>query len=224
MFLYRYGHMNINKMRYFSYGDEEIDYLKSSDARLAAVIDRTGHIYRAIEPDLFTALVHQIVGQQISNKALTTIWNRFLDKFADSVRADKVLAIGSSGLKELGISSRKAEYILELSQKVNSGDLDLSAISILPDDEVVSKLTELRGVGAWTAEMTLLFCLERPNVFSYNDLAIRQGLKLLYDHKEITPTLLDKYRRKFSPYCSVASLYLWSIAASGVRSVGLATD
>ena len=116
----------------------EIGYLKSRDARLAVVIDRTGHICRAIELVLFTALVHQIVGQQISNKALASIWSRFLDKFAGSVRTDKVLTIGRSDLKELSISGRKAGYILELAQKANSEDLDLSAISTLSDDEVVA--------------------------------------------------------------------------------------
>lgn len=79
----------------------------------------------------------------------------------------------------------------------------------------IRELSGLKGVGVWTAEMILLFCMQRPDVFSYDDLAIQRGLRMVYHHRKIDRKLFEKYRRRFSPYCSVASLYLWA-AAGGV--------
>ncbi|MCD8332887.1 MAG: DNA-3-methyladenine glycosylase 2 family protein, partial [Clostridiales bacterium] len=84
------------------------------------------------------------------------------------------------------------------------------------DEEAIAELTALSGVGGWTAEMILLFCMQRPDVFSYDDLAIRRGLQMVYHHRSISRQLFEKYRRRFSPYGSVASLYLWEVAGGAV--------
>ena len=85
-----------------------------------------------------------------------------------------------------------------------------------PDEEVIRELSALKGIGVWTAEMILLFCMQRPDVFSYDDLAIQRGLRMVYHHRKIDRKLFEKYRRRFSPYCSVASLYLWAAAGGAV--------
>ena len=82
----------------------------------------------------------------------------------------------------------------------------------MPDSEAIKRLVSLKGVGVWTAEMILLFCLQRPDIFSFDDLAIQRGLRMVYHHRKIDRKLFEKYRRRFSPYCSVASLYLWAVA------------
>lgn len=200
---------------YFKYGDAEIEYLKKRDEKLGAVIARVGHVEREVDPDLFSAVVHHIVGQQISTKAQETIWRRMREPLG-CVNAEAVLALGAGGLQAFGISFRKADYIMEFARKVQSGAFDLEDIRHQPDAEAVRRLSSLRGVGVWTAEMILLFCMERPDVFSYDDLAIQRGLRMLYHHREISRKLFEKYRRRFSPCCSVASLYLWAVAGGAV--------
>lgn len=201
---------------YFTYGEEETAYLKSKCKKLAMVIDEVGHIYRKVDPDLFSSVVHHIVGQQISTKAQETIWNRLQTAFP-KMNADSILEAGRYKLQSFGITYKKADYIIDFAAKVKSGEFDIDVISTLPDEEVIKCLSSLKGVGVWTAEMILLFCLERKNVFSFNDLAIQRGLRTLYHHRTITRPLFEKYRKRFSPYCSVASLYLWAVAGGSVK-------
>lgn len=91
----------------------------------------------------------------------------------------------------------------------------------MEDEEAISYLSSLKGIGRWTAEMILLFCLQRKNIFSYNDLAIQRGLKMIYHHKKITKDLFEKYKRRFSPYCSVASLYIWHVSGNRCKDIKL---
>ena len=133
-----------------------------------------------------------------------------------TVDAKHILAAGAPQLQKLGMTSRTAEYITDFAQKVQNGAFDLAHIGQKPDDEVIQELRQLKGIGVWTAEMILLFCLQRPNVFSFDDLAIQRGLRMLYHHRRIDRKLFEKYRRRFSPCCSVASLYLWAIAGGAL--------
>lgn len=203
---------------YFRYGPAETEYLKSRDARLGALIDQIGPVEREVDPDLFSAVVHHIVGQQISTKAQATVWRRIQDALG-WVDADTVLSAGPEGLQALGISFRKADYITDFAQKVRSGAFDPEAVRRMTDQEAVAALSALRGVGVWTAEMILLFCLERPDVFSYDDLAIQRGLRMVYHHRSIDRRRFEMYRRRFSPCCSVASLYLWAVAGGAVEGL-----
>ena len=203
---------------YFAYGEEETDYLKKKDKRMAEVIDRIGHVERKVDTDLFSAVVHHIVGQQISTKAQETIWQRMLSALGE-VNAETVLAAGVSKLQSLGMTFRKAEYITDFAEKVHTGVFSLDAVAHMDDEDAIRALSSLKGIGVWTAEMILLFCLQRPDIFSYDDLAIQRGLRMVYHHREIDRRLFEKYRCRFHPYCSVASLYLW--AASGGAVPGL---
>ena len=200
---------------YFAYGEEETDYLKKKDKRMAEVIDRIGHVERKVDTDLFSAVVHHIVGQQISTKAQETIWQRMLSALGE-VNAETVLAAGVSKLQSLGMTFRKAEYITDFAEKVHTGAFDLDAVERMSDNDAIEALRALKGIGVWTAEMILLFCLQRPDIFSYDDLAIQRGLRMVYHHREIDRALFEKYRRRFSPYCSVASLYLWAVSGGAI--------
>ena len=200
---------------YFDYGAHEVDYLKARDHVLGEVIDQVGHVEREVDPDLFSAVVHHIVGQQISTKAQATIWARMRERLGE-VNARTVAAAGTAALQSVGISLRKAEYIQDFAGKVNSGAFDLQRVAALPDSEAIEALVALKGVGVWTAEMILLFCLQRPDIFSFDDLAIQRGLRMVYRHRKIDRKLFEKYRRRFSPYGSVASLYLWAVAGGAI--------
>lgn len=200
---------------YFEYGETEINYLRRKDRRLCEVIDRIGHIERAVDADLFSSVVHHIIGQQISTKAQATIWQRMQDVLGE-VNAETILSAGVSELQALGMTFRKAEYITDFAEKVHTGAFDLDAVEHMNDADAIRKLSSLKGIGVWTAEMILLFCLQRPDVFSYDDLAIQRGLCMVYHHRNIDRKLFEKYRRRFSPCCSVASLYLWAVSGGAI--------
>ena len=182
---------------------------------MAEVIDRIGHVERKVATDLFSAVVHHIIGQQISTKAQETIWQRMLSALGE-VNAETVLAAGVSKLQSLGMTFRKAEYITDFAEKVYTGKFDPDAVAHMSDADAIRELSALKGIGVWTAEMILLFCLQRPDIFSYDDLAIRRGLRMVYHHREIDRQRFEKYRRRFSPYCSVASLYLWAVSGGAI--------
>lgn len=200
---------------FFEYGEAEIQYLKSRDARLAEAIDCIGVIQRPTDPDLFHSVVSAIVGQQISTAAQVTITNRLLATYG-VLTAESIAAAPQAELQSHGISFRKAAYIQEFAQKVASGQMDLDALREKTDAQVIAELSALRGIGVWTAEMILTFCLQRPDILSYGDLAIHRGLRMLHHHRRIDPKLFKKYRRRYRPYGSVASLYLWAIAGGAV--------
>lgn len=199
---------------YFLYGETELDHLRK-DPRMGAVIDRIGRIERAVDPDLFSSVVHHIIGQQISTKAQETIWRR-MQAALGAVNAEAVLAAGEAKLQALGVTFRKAAYLTDFAAQVHTGVFDLEAVTQLPDADAIQALSRLKGIGVWTAEMILLFCLQRPDIFSYDDLAIQRGLRMVYHHRAISRPLFEKYRRRFHPYGSVASLYLWAVAGGAI--------
>ena len=200
---------------YFKYGEKETSYLKAKDARLGAVIDTIGHIYRHVDTDLFTSVIHHIIGQQISSKAQKTIWQRLNTAYGEITPA-VICHATEKDLQSLGMTFRKASYILDFAVKVEHGELELTAVKNMSDAEAICALSKVKGIGAWTAEMILLFCLERPNILSYNDLAIIRGMRMVYHHRKINRTMFEKYRRRLSPYCSVASLYFWAVAGGAI--------
>lgn len=205
-------------MPFFQYGNTEIEYLTARDRVLGAAIEQIGPIQRESMPDLFEALVNAIVGQQISTRAQRTVWQRFVDVFGQ-VTPQALLDYGLEKVQALGISTRKAGYILNAAQQVQGGALDLSALSRQDDETVCRALTSLPGVGVWTAEMLLLFSMQRPNVFSFDDLALKRGLRMLYRHRTIDRARFEKFRRRYTPYASVASLYLWEIAGGALPAL-----
>lgn len=202
----------------FQYGKHETDYLASRDRQLAEVIEKIGHVRRSVDTDLYSAVVHHIVAQQISTKAQQTVWRRFGEALGE-ITPRAVAAAGRERLQALGMTFRKAEYILDFSAKVLSGECDLAAIGRMPDAEAIAALSALKGIGVWTAEMILLFCLQRPDILSYGDLAIQRGMRMVYRHRVLTPELFERHRRRLSPCGSIASLYFWAVAGGAIPSL-----
>lgn len=199
-------------MKYFSYSTVETDYLSARDPVLGAAIARIGHIDREVIPNLFTALINSIAGQQISGKALATVWERLCARLGE-ITPDNVLAAGEDGLRACGLSGRKAGYMLAAARAVQDGTLNIHSLVDKTDTEVIQTLVALPGVGRWTAEMLLIFSLQRPDVLAFDDLGIRKGLCRLYGWDEVTREQFEDCRARFSPYGTVASLYLWALAA-----------
>ena len=200
---------------YFSYGDTETDYLKRKDKNLGAVIDAIGHIDRTVDTDLFSSVVHHILGQQISTKAQQTLWERMQDGLG-AITADTLLDAGRDIIQSFGTTFKKADYILDFASKVQGGAFDIEAVEHMSDEEAIAALSSLHGIGVWTAEMILLFCLQRPDILSYGDLAILRGMRMVYHHRAIDRKKFERYRRRLSPYGSTASLYFWAVAGGAI--------
>jgi DNA-3-methyladenine glycosylase II len=206
------GKTQIHKdMDIFEYGEKEIAYLKKRDKTLGAAIDAIGLIRREVSPDLFSALVNSIIGQQISTQAQATIWKRLKNGLSE-ITPHAVLSRTEAELQSFGISFRKASYIRGVAEMAADGRLNIDALRTKTDVEVCEELVKIKGIGIWTAEMLMLFSMQRPDILSFGDLAIHRGMRTLYNHNEITRELFEKYRRRYSPFRSVASLYLWEIA------------
>lgn len=200
---------------FFEYGEKEITYLKRKDKKLGAAIDKIGHIYREIDSDLFSAVIHHIIGQQISTAAQETIWGRLSEKLG-SINAETILSQSREELQSIGITFRKADYILDFARKVHNGEFDMDALNDMEDGEVIKQLSSLKGIGVWTAEMIMIFCMQRPDIVSFGDLAILRGMRMLYRHRKIDKIKFAKYRKRYAPYGTVASLYLWAIAGGAI--------
>ncbi len=190
------------------------EFLIEADSKFSPIISAVGDIEVELEPDLFVSLVSTIVGQQLSNKVLEIIWNRFDTLLQGEVTPEKVLNLPDEKIREVGISYRKIEYIKNLAQKVLNGELDLVALESFSDQEVIEKLVELKGIGVWTAEMLLIFSLGRSDVFSVRDLGLRRGVARLYDLGDVSDDEVAKIAAKWSPYRTFASLYLWRYFSS----------
>ncbi|MDR2920875.1 MAG: DNA-3-methyladenine glycosylase 2 family protein [Tannerella sp.] len=203
---------------YFQYGEKEVEHLKRVDKRLAVVIDQIGMVKRSVIPDLFTALIHSIIGQQISTKAHQTVWERMeteLGKITPAVIDNLPL----EKLQQFGITFKKAAYIKSVAQKIITAEFDINSLYSMSDEEVCVRLSELDGIGIWTAEMLMIFSMQRPNILSYGDLAILRGLRMVYHHRKIDKAKFNKYWKRYTPYASVASLYLWAVACGAVEGM-----
>lgn len=202
----------------FVYSEEEVSYLKRRDKKLAEIIEKIGRIEREVIPDLFAALVNSIVGQQISTKAHQTIWGRMVTTLGE-ITPRAIDCLSCEELQRFGITFKKATYIKSAAKKVLSGELDIESLREMPDEEVCSRLVELDGIGVWTAEMLMLFSMQRRNILSFGDLALLRGIRMVYHHRVINKQLFDRYKKRFSPYASIASLYFWAVAGGAIEGL-----
>ena len=204
--------------KYYPYGETEIEYLKKKDKKLAVVIELLGHPERPLDDDLFLAIVHSIVGQQISTKAAATIWGRMQENLGE-ITPESIVCAGTDQLQSFGMTFIKAQNIVSFAEKIADREFDLDAIYSMTDKEAIEALSSLKGIGVWTAEMILLHCLKRPDIVSYGDLAILRGMRMVYRHRKIDRKLFEKYRKRYSPYGSVASIYLWKVSSGAIEGL-----
>lgn len=201
----------LKPLRYFNYGPIELDYLATQDPLLGEAIRSIGFIERSLTPDLFEALISSIVSQQIAKKAYFTVWAR-INELAGAITPENISALDRESLKACGLSYKKTDWIQTVAAMVLAGEIDLAELETLTNEELVKTLTKLPGIGVWTAEMLMIFALERPDVLSYGDLAIRRGIMNLYGLTELPKAQFETIRQRLSPYNSVASLYFWELS------------
>jgi len=190
---------------------DEVDYLKNKDIVVSDLIDLVGELSREIIPNHFIALVNSIIYQQISFKAGNTIWNRFSDLLG-AITPENVINISSEDLRSCGLSKSKTGYVKNVANAIVDGKLNVKELKNQTDEEIVTNLIKIKGIGNWTAEMFLIFSLNRKNVINYDDLAIRKGIQWLYKLKdEPTKSEFEAIRDRFTPYNTILSFYLWEI-------------
>jgi DNA-3-methyladenine glycosylase II len=199
--------------------------LAAADPTMAALIERIGKIDLATRlerrkeerpGDAYGALLRAIVGQQLSTKAARTIYLRVVDLFGGTTPTpEQLLEASEEDLRGCGLSGRKTEYVRDLAAHVLSGELELERLQELGDEEVIEEIVAVRGLGRWTAEMFLLFHLQRPDVLSGGDLGIRKAIQLEYGLGEMpAPARVIEIGEPWRPYRSLASLYLWESLAA----------
>ena len=199
--------------------------LAASDPTMAALIERVGRIdlstrlkrRREERPaDAYGALLRAIVGQQLSTKAARTIYLRVLEIFDGTTPSpEQLLEVAEADLRAAGLSGRKVEYVRDLATHVLDGELELDRLDRLEDEQVIEEIVAVRGLGQWTAEMFLLFHLERPDVLSGGDLGIRKAIQIEYELEEMpTPQRVIEIGEPWRPHRSLASLYLWESLAA----------
>ena len=199
--------------------------LAAADPTMAALIERLGKLDIATRlrrrkeerpADAYGALLRAIVGQQLSTKAARTIYLRVLDLFGGTTPTpEQLLEASEEDLRGCGLSGRKTEYVRDLARHVLSGELELDRLEELEDEQVIEEIVAVRGLGRWTAEMFLLFHLQRPDILSGGDLGIRKAVQVEYGLAEMpTPTRVLEIGEPWRPHRSLASLYLWESLAA----------
>ena len=201
-----------------------VRHLRRVDPVLARVIEIVGpcRLESRREGTHFQALVRSIVFQQLSGKAASTILSRFNALYPDNTPTpDAVLATSDAELRAVGLSRQKIAYMRDLSSKVMSGALPLDAVESMDDDDLIAHLVQVKGIGRWTAQMFLMFRLDRRDVLPELDLGIQNAIRRAYrKRKRPTPKDVRKIGAKWSPHCSVASWYLWRALENGDGQLG----
>ena len=195
--------------------------LAAADPVMAALIERLGG-WSADErrrgqpkPDAYGALLRTVVGQQISTAAARTIYGRVLDIFGGRTPSPReLLEAPEDDLRKAGLSGRKVTYIRDLAAHVESGELEIDRLDELSDEQVISEIVAVRGFGRWSAEMFLIFHLERPDVISGGDLGIRRAIQVEYGLDDLpSPQEVVERGEHWKPHRSIASIYLWQSLA-----------
>lgn len=200
----------------FDLKDEKVQYLVKSDEKLGKLLKYIRTSELTIEKNGFQCLVKYIIGQQISDKARETIWQRLCVTLGD-VMPDIILSTEISELRSLGLSGRKAEYIKSLAVSASEKVIDFEEYRVLSNKEIIDKLTELKGIGQWTAEMYLIFSLGRENVLSKQDRTIRRAIQWMYNLESIpSAEELTEYFSNWIKYATIVSSYLWKAIALGL--------
>jgi DNA-3-methyladenine glycosylase II len=189
---------------------KSIAHLKKSDPVLRAIIENVGACRMEFSPPEFSSVAESIVYQQLNGKAAVTIFNRFSALAGEPLTPEGILKLSDEQLRSVGLSKQKSGYMKDLAIKTRDGLLNFSKLTEMSDEEVIQHLTQVKGIGVWTAHMFLMFTLKRPDVLPTGDYGIQAAMKKHYRKRKIPkPKDMEKIARAWSPYRSVACWYLW---------------
>jgi DNA-3-methyladenine glycosylase II len=187
-----------------------LEHLSVSDARLGRIIQSVGACKIKKRKDPFQSLAEAIIYQQLAGSAADAIYGRFVKIYSTFPEPAKLLATNNTKLRTAGLSARKIEYLKDLALHVSDGRLKLNLLASMPDDKVMEQLVQVKGIGPWTAEMFLIFCLGRPDVLPVGDLGLRRAMQKTYSLSELPlPAAMHNIAQPWKPYRSIATWYLW---------------
>lgn len=187
-----------------------INHLKKSDPILRGIIERVGACRMEFGPPEFHSLAEAIVYQQLNGKAAVTIFKRFAELAGDPLTPEGILKLTDAQLRSVGLSKQKSAYLKDLAAKTRDGQLDFSKLPALTDEEVIQHLTQVKGIGVWTAQMFLMFTLKREDVLPTGDYGIQAAIRKHYKKRKMPkPEVMKKIARPWAPYRSIACWYLW---------------
>ena len=187
-----------------------INHLKRSDPVMAAIIKRIGPYRIEYGPPEFHSLAEAIIYQQLNGRAALTIFNRFAALAGNPLTPAGILKLTNEQMRSVGLSKQKSSYLRDMAVRAASGELDFSRLPQLSDEEVIKHLTQVKGVGVWTAQMFLMFTLKRPNVLPTGDFGVQMAMKKHYNKRKMPkPAQMEKIARCWEPYRSIACWYLW---------------
>ncbi len=177
---------------------------------MASIIDRVGPCQIAYREPTFEALARAIVFQQLSTKAARTIYGRLEEAAGGRIMPEAIQNLSLGEMRRAGLSKQKISYVRDLAEHALSGKVDFERLPAMSDEEVIVALTDIKGVGVWTAHMFLIFALRRPNVLAVGDLGVRAAIKRHYKKRALPkPAQMEKLAASWHPYCSIACWYLW---------------
>lgn len=189
-------------------------HLSNADKRMEKLIDKFGPPNFNLMNNYYESLIRSIVYQQLSGKAASIIYERFLDLFVFDIYPEPkdILAVSIETLRSSGLSYQKVNYIRDLSEKWQDGTMNLTDIDSMTDEEISSELIKVKGIGQWTADMFLMFTLGRPDVFPFGDLGIQKGVMIITNMNRLpTQKEMERKTKKWQPYRTVAAWYLWKL-------------
>ena len=187
-----------------------VNHLKKSDPVLRAIIERVGPCRMEFASPEFASVAEAIVYQQLNGKAALTIFKRFTALAGEPLTPEGILKLSDEQLRSVGLSKQKSSYLKDLAAKTAAGALDFSRLAELTDAEVIKHLTQVKGIGVWTAHMFLMFSLRRPDVLPTGDYGVQMAIKKHYKKRKLPkPQIMEKIAQPWAPYRSVACWYLW---------------
>ncbi|HUJ94060.1 MAG TPA: DNA-3-methyladenine glycosylase [Terriglobales bacterium] len=187
-----------------------INYLRKSDPVLCGLIHLVGPCRMEFGSPEFHSLAEAIIYQQLNGKAAFTIYKRFAELAGEPLTPQGILKLSEGQMRSVGLSKQKSSYLKDMAERAASGALDFTRLPGMTDDEVVKHLTQVKGVGVWTAHMFLIFALRRQNVLPTGDYGVQMAMKKHYKKRKLpTPIQMEKIARPWEPYRSVACWYLW---------------
>lgn len=204
------------KTQIISLDSKSILHLCKHDKRLERVIETIGPIEYYVDRDPFSFMVHEIIEQMLSKKSAETIYSRFQEICDGVVTPQIVSRLSIIEIRNSGTSTAKAKYIKNLAEIVSNGDLDFESLSFLSDQEIIKKLTNIQGIGTWTAKMYLIFVLCREDILPFEDGAFLQSYRWLYNTEDCSRTAIIKKCKKWKPYSAIAARYLYQALDQGL--------
>jgi len=187
-----------------------VRHLKKADPVLCAIIERIGPYRIEYDEPRFHSLAEAIVYQQLNGRAAFTIFKRLTDLAGDPLTPEGILKLTEAQMRGVGLSKQKLSYLRDLAEKAHSGQVDFARLPDLPDEEVIKQLTQIKGIGVWTAHMFLMFALRRPNVLPTGDYGVQMAIRKHYRKRKLPkPKDMEKIAKSWEPYRSVACWYLW---------------